>query len=97
MYLTIVGARQDVEHAASKLGYADRSTETTNMVSVGIGIVVGGLIGALTIHVGGIPISLSTSGGALFAGIILGWLRSVNRKFGPVPGPALWIMNSLGP
>jgi len=94
--LTIVGAKQDVEHAASKLGYADRSTETTNMISVGIGIVAGGLIGALTIHIGGIPISLSTSGGALFAGLIFGWLRSVNRKFGPVPGPALWIMNSLG-
>lgn len=94
--LTIVGAKQDVEHAATKLGYADRSTETTNMISVGIGIVAGGLIGALTIHIGGIPISLSTSGGALFAGLIFGWLRSVNRKFGPVPGPALWIMNSLG-
>jgi len=94
--LTIVGAKQDVERVATKLGYPDRSTETTNMISVGIGIVAGGLIGALTIHIGGIPISLSTSGGALFAGLLFGWLRSVNRKFGPVPGPALWIMNSLG-
>lgn len=94
--LTIVGSRQDVERAALKLGYADRSTQATNMISVGGGIVLGGLIGALTVHIGGIPISLSTSGGALFAGLVFGWLRSVNRTFGPIPSPALWMMNSLG-
>ncbi len=94
--LTIVGSKQDVERAAAKLGYADRSTQSTNMIAVGSGIVVGGLIGALTIHIGGIPISLSTSGGALFAGLILGWMRSVNRTLAPIPSPALWIMNSLG-
>lgn len=30
-----------------------------------LGILIGGLIGALSIHMGGVPISLSTSGGAL--------------------------------
>jgi len=94
--LTIVGSKQDVELAASKLGYADRSTDTSDMFFVGAGIVIGGLIGAISINWGGVPISLSTSGGALFAGLICGWLRSVNRTFGRVPGPALWIMNSVG-
>jgi putative transport protein len=32
------------------------------------GIVVGSLVGAMTIHVGGIPLSLSPSVGALLAG-----------------------------
>ena len=42
------------------------------------------------------PLSLSTSGGALFAGLVCGWLRSVNPTFGRIPGPALWVFNNIG-
>ena len=94
--LQIVGSKRNVERAAAELGYADRPTNATDMVVVGIGIVLGGLFGALTITVGGIPLSLSTSGGALLAGLVFGWLRSVNRTFGRVPAPALWVLNNVG-
>jgi putative transport protein len=94
--LTLVGAKRDVDRAAKEIGYADRPTNMTDMVFVGLGIVLGGLVGALTIHVGGIPLSLSTSGGALMAGLVFGWLRSVNRTFGRIPAPALWILNNVG-
>ena len=63
---------------------------------VGLGIVIGGLIGALTLHLGGVPISLSTSGGALIAGLFFGWLRSKHPTFGGIPEPAVWILNNLG-
>ena len=66
------------------------------MVVMGVGITVGALIGAVTIHLGGIPLSLSTSGGALIAGLVCGWLRSVNRTFGRIPAPALWVFNNIG-
>ena len=46
------------------------------MTFVGLGILLGGIIGALAIHIGGVPISLSTSGGALIAGLVFGWWRS---------------------
>jgi putative transport protein len=94
--MTLVGAKRYVDRAAQEIGYADRPTNMTDMVFVGLGIVLGGLVGALTIHVGGIPLSLSTSGGALIAGLVFGWLRSVNRTFGRIPGPALWILNNVG-
>jgi putative transport protein len=94
--LTLVGAKRDVERAAKELGYADRPTDMTDMVFVGVGIVLGGLVGALTITLGGIPLSLSTSGGALISGLVFGWLRSVNRTFGRIPAPALWILNNVG-
>jgi putative transport protein len=94
--MTIVGAKRDVDRAAKEIGYADRPTNMTDMVFVGLGIVLGGLVGAVTIHVGGIPLSLSTSGGALMAGLVFGWLRSVNRTFGRIPAPALWILNNVG-
>ncbi len=94
--MTLVGAKRDVERAAPLIGYADRDTEQTDMVVMGAGIVIGALIGAVTFHVGGVPLSLSTSGGALIAGLVCGWLRSVNRTFGRIPAPALWVFNNIG-
>ncbi len=94
--LQIVGAKRNVERVAAELGYADRPTDATDMVFVGTGIVLGGLVGALTIQVGGVPLTLSTSGGALLSGLVFGWLRSVNRTFGRIPAPALWVLNNLG-
>jgi putative transport protein len=94
--LQIVGSARNVERAAAVIGYVDRATDATDMLVVGIGIVLGGLVGALTVSVGGIPLTLSTSGGTLFAGLVFGWLRSVHRTFGRVPAAALWILNSLG-
>jgi putative transport protein len=94
--LRIGGTRTHTDAAIKNLGYADRPTTATDMVFVGLGIVLGGLVGALTVRVSGIPLTLSTSGGALIAGIIIGWLRGVHPTFGRVPAPALWFMNSVG-
>ena len=94
--LTLAGSRADVERVAPIIGYADRFPEETDMVVMGAGIVIGALLGALTFEVGGVPLSLSTSGGALIAGLVCGWLRSVNRTFGRIPAPALWVFNNIG-
>ncbi|MDD5244741.1 MAG: aspartate-alanine antiporter [Syntrophorhabdaceae bacterium] len=94
--LTLAGAKRDVERAARILGYADRPTDMTDMVFVGIGVLLGGLIGALSIKIGKVPLSLSTSGGALIMGLVFGWLRSVHPTFGRIPAPALWMMNNVG-
>ncbi len=34
--------------------------------------------------------------GALLGGLVAGWLRTVNPRFGRIPEPALWIFDSLG-
>lgn len=92
----LVGIKQEVDAAAKQLGYADRPTNQTDMIFVGLGILIGGLFGALSIHLGGVPISLSTSGGALIAGLVFGWLRSKHPTFGRIPEPALWILDNVG-
>lgn len=94
--VTINGLAPEVKTAAPLLGYVDRPTNQTDLIFVGLGIVIGGFIGALTLHLGGVPISLSTSGGALIAGLVLGWLRSKHPTFGRIPEPSLWILNNLG-
>ena len=39
------------------------------------GVVIGALFGSLVFDIGGVPLTPSTAGGALVAGIIGGWLR----------------------
>lgn len=94
--LTLVGRTQDTASATKMLGVADRATDITDMAFVGAAIVIGGLIGALVFKVGGVPLTLSTAGGALIAGIIGGWWRSVRPTFGRIPTPTVWFMNSVG-
>ena len=94
--VTLVGLPQDVTDAVDEIGFSDRPTDETDMVFTGLGIAIGCFIGALTIHWGGIPLSISTSGGALLAGLFLGWLRNKRPTFGRIPSPVLWIMDNLG-
>lgn len=94
--VTVVGLGREVDEVARRLGYADRRTTKTDLVFVGLGIFIGGLIGSLAIHIGEIPISLSVSGGALITGLVLGWLRSKHPTFGRLPRSSVWLMDNLG-
>src|SRR6476660_7470064 len=84
--LTLVGRTEDIAAATKMLGVADRPTDVTDMAFVGAAIVVGALIGSLVIKVAGAPLAV----------IIGGWLRSVRPKFGRIPTPTVWFMNSVG-
>ncbi len=94
--LRIVGATQHVERVGKILGYLERPSSETDMVFVGLGIFVGGLIGLLSIKVGRLPLSLTASGGSLIMGLVFGWLRSVRPTFGRIPEPALWVFDTVG-
>ena len=94
--LQIAGPQRHVERAAAQLGYADRPTSATDMVFVGLGIVIGGLFGLLSVVVGGLSLTLTSSGGALIGGLVFGWLRSVRPTFGRIPEPALWVFDTVG-
>jgi putative transport protein len=94
--LRLAGASRDVERAGAALGYIERPSSATDIVFVGLGIFLGGLVGLLTISVGGLPLSLTASGGALIMGLVFGWLRSLRPTFGRIPEPALWVFDTVG-
>ncbi|MDJ0950215.1 MAG: aspartate-alanine antiporter [Alphaproteobacteria bacterium] len=94
--LTLSGTKTHTDQIIKAMGYADRPSSMTDMVWVGIFVVIGGLLGAITVTIGGVPVTLSVSGGALIGGIVLGWLRAVRPIYGQVPAPSLWLMNSVG-
>lgn len=92
----LIGPKKDVDTATKLFGIADTMSDKTDLVSVGLGILIGGLIGVLAFHIGKATLSLSTSGGALIAGLFFGWFRSKHPNYAQIPQPALWIMNTLG-
>ena len=94
--LRVAGSQRDVERVGRELGYIERPSSESDIVFLGLGIVVGGLVGLLTLTVGGLPLTLTTSGGALIMGLVFGWLRSVYPTFGRIPEPALWIFDTVG-
>jgi len=94
--LRLGGTSRDVERAGAAIGYIERPSSATDVVFVGLGIFIGGLVGLLSIQVAGLPLSLTASGGALIMGLVFGWLRSVRPTFGRIPEPALWVFDTIG-
>jgi putative transport protein len=94
--VTIVGRTPDVAAGIKMLGHPDRATDVADVAFIGAAITIGALLGAMVYKVGSVPLTLSTSGGVLIAGLFFGWLRSVRPTFGRIPSSTVWFMNSVG-
>ena len=94
--LTLVGRTVDTNAAAKWVGVIDRPTDVADVAFIGAAITIGALIGAVVLRLKGVPLTLSTAGGALIAGLVFGWFRSVRPLFGRIPTPTVWFMNSVG-
>lgn len=94
--VTLIGLPEDVDTAVPEIGYSDRPSNETDMVFVGLGIAIGCIIGTLVLKLGNISLSLTTSGGAIIAGLVMGWLRSKRPTFGYIPRQVVWFMNNAG-
>lgn len=94
--VTLVGSTKDIAAATKAIGVVDRATDVADVAFIGAAVTIGALVGAFVYKIGGIPLTLSTAGGALFSGLFFGWLRSVKPTFGRIPSPTVWFMNSVG-
>ncbi len=94
--VTLTGRTEDIAVATKAIGYPDRATDVADVAFIGAAIAIGALLGAFVWKVGGVPLTLSTSGGALISGLFFGWLRSVRPTFGRIPSSTVWFMNSVG-
>ena len=94
--LRIAGNGFDVARVGEAVGYLERPSSETDVVFVGLGVLIGGLFGMLSFNVAGVPLTLTASGGALIMGLVFGWLRSIRPTFGRIPEPALWVFDTIG-
>lgn len=72
--LTVVGALDDINRVAEKLGNSMKSLDTPNIFTMFIGIFVGILVGSLPFIIPGmsVPVKLGLAGGPLVVAILLG-------------------------
>lgn len=92
----LVGMKKYLDRASKEIGYADPRTLSTDFVFIGLGILLGGLLGALAVKIGAVSVSLGASGGALIIGLVMGWLRAKRPVAGAIPKASLWVFNNLG-
>lgn len=94
--LTIRGLPIEVNAAVPEIGVEERPSNETDLIFLCLALAIGAFVGAISFHWGKVPVSLSTSGGALISGITFGWLRTKHPSVGIIPEASLWLMNNLG-
>ena len=95
--LRVYGSVHSVETAGNKVGAVLRPSTATDVATLAFGLVLGFLIGILSVTIDGIPFGLGISGGVILAGIIIGTVRTYNPRLGgPVPEGARSLMQSIG-
>ncbi|SMQ68400.1 TrkA C-terminal domain-containing protein [Agreia sp. VKM Ac-1783] len=94
--LRVQGPFELLERVIPLIGQPERTDPKTDIVTIGLGIAVGALIGIPTLVVGDIPLSLTSSVGALLVGLLLGWRRSKRPTFGQIPPGAQWFFETVG-
>lgn len=94
--LQITGAKEDVERVAGTIGYPIDPGVKADFVYIGLGLIVGIMLGKLTLDLGEVPVSLGTGGGALLAGLVFGWLRAKHPTFGAFHPAAASVIKDFG-
>ncbi len=94
--LTVYGPPDTVETAAAQVGYSMDRSDAVDYVYLGLGIIVGILIGMITVPIAGAPVALHTGGGCLISGLLFGWLRSKRPAFGSLPSATALHMKDFG-
>ncbi|MFF0479783.1 aspartate-alanine antiporter [Streptomyces sp. NPDC004435] len=94
--VVLTGPKRLVDPAGGAIGKPVPTSFATDMLWVGLGVFLGGCVGIPALTVSGVPISLSTSGGALIMGLVFGWIRGKYPTYGNVPPGAQWFMDTFG-
>ena len=78
------------------LGKIARPSTSTDLLTLSLGMILGFLIGAITVPVAGSKVGLGNAGGLLVSGIIVSSMVSRLRFFGSTPNAARNILEDLG-
>lgn len=92
----LYGTPEALDNAVPLIGYAVDQGIAVDYVYLGLGIIVGILIGMITVDIAGSPVALHTGGGCLLSGLLFGWLRSRHPTFGGLPPAAALHLRDFG-
>jgi putative transport protein len=94
--LTVSGELNRVEALVEELGFVERRSDNTDLMSFAMFFTLGLLLAQLSVLVGDVSITLGSAGGLLASGILMGYFRSRNPLLGNIPQGAINVLKDLG-
>jgi putative transport protein len=95
--LRVTGTKARIDALAAAAGSVVKNSSVTDLLTVSAGLVVGGLLGSIAVHVGAIRLSMGTAAGLLVVAIAMSWIRARYPQLGgPVPETARQLLEDLG-
>jgi putative transport protein len=94
--LYVSGIKSAVVTAGTMLGRIARPSTSTDLLTLALGMILGFLIGKITVTIAGSAVGLGNAGGLLVSGVIVSSLVSRLRFFGHTPNAARNILEDLG-
>src|SRR5262249_34249096 len=94
--IRVTGTASHIDELAGKVGQVVRASYASDILTLAVGLLIGGLIGAISVPLFGISITPGASP-ILIVGIVLGWLKTRNPAFGgPVSEGGRSLIEDLG-
>ena len=94
--LNVVGEPEGIERFAEFAGHRTRALHETDILSLGVGLTAGIILGMMKIVLGGKEFSLGIAGGPLFVGLILGHFGRIGPIVGHLPRAAEMLLMDIG-
>lgn len=94
--LSLAGTAERLDEVLPRIGESLSTGKRADISFLAAGLFCGALIGLATLTVDGLPITLSTGGGALVAGLLFGWWHARHPERHNVPVAATQIMWDFG-
>lgn len=94
--LRVVVPRDKVDEVSAYLGDSERRVSELDLLTLGIGLTAGLLVGVPGVEVAGITLSLGAAAGPLIVGMVLGALRTTGPLTWELPMVANQILRQLG-
>ncbi|MBM3790469.1 MAG: transporter [Acidobacteria bacterium] len=94
--LSVVGEPERIDRLAEFAGHRARSYHETDLISLGIGITAGVVLGMIRVDLGGKGVSLGIAGGPLFVALILGHFGRIGPVVGRLPRAAHMFLMDAG-
>ncbi len=94
--LNAVGEPEDLESFAVRAGHRAKTFDETDLISLGVGIIAGVVLGTIQMTLGESSFSLGVAGGPLFVGLLLGHFGRIGPIKGHLPAAARMLMTEMG-
>jgi putative transport protein len=92
----VAGLKNAVSKAGALFGRIARPGTSTDLLTLALGMILGFLIGKISVQLAGSSVGLGNAGGLLVSGVIVSSLVSRLRFFGNTPNAARNILEDLG-